>query len=74
MPGSVAKGAKRYVDAADFGPDINGVFYASPGKKMVGPLTPQGHPQFLNPEHQETTWNVIVKVTGNRSYPQIKAA
>ena len=74
MAGSVAKGAKRYVDAADFGADINGRFYASPGKKLVGPLTVQNHAHFLDETRQEMGWNAIVKAAGDVDVAESRAA
>jgi len=74
MAGSVSAGAKRYVDAAEFGPETNGRFYASPGKKLVGKLTVQEHPHFLVEEHQEAAWDTVVRLAGGATVKAVRAA
>lgn len=72
MPGmshEVADGAGRYLEAVDYPAEISGQFFASPSKKMIGPLT-EIHLEHLDrPESQKALWNTVSKVAGGVSYP-----
>lgn len=63
---SVDKGARRYLDAADFGTDDTGHFFASEHKrKAVGPMAVQTWPDyFTDEESQEAALDAIVHLTG----------
>ncbi len=64
MPGmshSVAEGAGRYLEVAGYGDDITGKFFASPPKKMVGPLVEIRMDHLDNPAAQRALWNVTTK-------------
>ncbi len=61
---SVEDGARRYLEAVDFGPERNGKFYASAPKKMIGPLKEMKMDIFDNPAAQQALWNVTCKVAG----------
>ena len=63
MAGSVAQGAQRYVDAADFATDASGKFWASPPGKAVGPLEVQTQPHFADEALQEAAWRSVVRLT-----------
>lgn len=63
MTGSVAQGARRYLDAADFDEASSGSFFASPPRKMVGDLQPQHTPHLVDEELQEAGWAAIVELT-----------
>ena len=65
----ISTGAGRYVEAIGFGDDATGKFYASPPKKMVGPLHEYGGPQFTDQTSQEAVWNTIVALSGGVDYP-----
>ncbi len=65
ISGSVAAGARRYVEAARFGEEGSGGFYASPPGKMIGPLQPQETPHLLDEALQEAGWVAIVALTGS---------
>lgn len=72
MPGmshTVQDGASRYLEAADFGPDQSGSFYASKPKKMTGPLHEIEMDHLDNPGAQQAVWNVTSKVSGGVGYP-----
>ena len=61
MSHSVADGAARYLEAADYGDEITGRFFASPPKKMTGPLVESHVGQPDNPAGQHALMNVITK-------------
>ena len=61
---SVKKAADRYISAHELGPQDSGRFYASPPKKMVGPLVEQTQPHILDRESQEAAWKAIEKISG----------
>jgi len=69
MSHTVQDGAGRYLEAADFGPDQTGQFYASKPKKMTGPLHQIEMDHFDNPEAQRALWNATSKVSGGIGYP-----
>ncbi|MCH8983289.1 MAG: SDR family NAD(P)-dependent oxidoreductase [Acidobacteria bacterium] len=64
MSHSVADGAGRYLEAVEFGPEVSGKFFASPPKKMTGPLTEIQMDHLDNPDAQRALWNVMSKVAG----------
>ena len=66
MNGPVEPAARRYLDAAEFGDDETGSFYASANrKKLVGPLALQTWPDyFLDQSAQDAGFVAIVKMTG----------
>jgi NAD(P)-dependent dehydrogenase (short-subunit alcohol dehydrogenase family) len=69
MSHSIDKGAGRYLEAAGYGPDVSGQFFASPPKRMTGPLTAIEMPHFDNPAAQGALWKVTSKVAGDVGYP-----
>lgn len=72
MPGmshSVADGAGRYLEAAAYGEDVTGKFFASKPKKMTGPLTEIQMDHLDNQAAQRALWNVTSKVVGGVGYP-----
>ncbi len=66
MAGTTKDAARRYLDAAEFGDDQNGQFYATAHKKkLVGPMGVQTWPAYFTDEaSQEATFDAMVKVTG----------
>ena len=56
--------ARRYLQASEFGTDVSGQFFASPPKKMTGPLVAMQHPHFHDRAIQEAAWQAVVKVSG----------
>jgi NAD(P)-dependent dehydrogenase (short-subunit alcohol dehydrogenase family) len=61
MPGmshSVEDGAARYLEAAGYGDETSGKFFASPPKKMIGPLVEIELDHLDNPAAQHALWNV----------------
>ena len=56
--------ARRYLQAAEFGPDVSGQFFASPPKKFTGPIEAMRHPHFHDHVNQEAAWQAVVKVSG----------
>ena len=64
MSHGVADGAGRYLDVAAKGDDVSGRFFASPPKKMTGPLTQLDLPHIEDRSAQEAGWAATVKVSG----------
>lgn len=60
---SVPTAAARYLSAIEFSDEVTGTFFASPPKKMTGPLTAATQNHFTNPDGQRALWNVLEKVT-----------
>ncbi|KAK6441524.1 hypothetical protein LTR95_002249 [Oleoguttula sp. CCFEE 5521] len=56
--------ARRYLQAAEFGTDVSGEFFASPPKKFIGPIEAMRHPHFHDGASQEAAWQAIVNVSG----------
>jgi NAD(P)-dependent dehydrogenase (short-subunit alcohol dehydrogenase family) len=69
MSHSVADGAGRYLEAVDYPAEVSGQFFASPHKKMVGPLTEIHLEHLERPESQKALWGAVSKVTGGFGYP-----
>jgi len=72
MPGmshSVADGAARYLEVADYDDDVSGKFFASPPKKMIGPLVEVDLDHLNDLAGQQALWNVTTKVAGGVGYP-----
>lgn len=64
MSHSVGDGAGRYLEATSFGEDVSGRFFASPPRKMTGPLTEMHYDHLDQPEAQRALWNVTAKLAG----------
>ena len=56
--------ARRYLQASKFGTDASGQFFASPPKKLTGPIEAMRHPHLHDRVNQEAAWKAIVKVSG----------
>ena len=69
MSHSLGDGAGRYLEAARFGPEVTGKFFASKPKKMTGPLVEIEMDHFDNPQGQRALWNATSKVAGGVDYP-----
>ena len=65
MSHSVADGAGRYIEVAEYGPAENGEFFASRPKKMTGPLAKQEYPHISDREGQQALWSVVTKATAD---------
>lgn len=63
MAASVAVGARRYLDAAAFGDDETGAFFASPPGKLVGHLTRQELPHLSDPDLADACLRAVVGVS-----------
>ncbi len=61
--------AKRYLDAAGYGTDVSGAFYASKPKKVVGPVEVMRMPHLHDRTNQAAAWEAVVKVAGGVDYP-----
>lgn len=59
MSHSVDDGAGRYLEAANFGPDVSGKFFASKPKKMTGAITEIQMDHLDNPAAQQALWDVV---------------
>ena len=55
--------AHRYLQASEFGTDVSGQFFASPSKKLTGPMEAMRHPHFHDRANQEAAWQAVVKVS-----------
>jgi NAD(P)-dependent dehydrogenase (short-subunit alcohol dehydrogenase family) len=66
MNGPIDNGARRYLDAADYGDGDTGHFYATAKrKKLVGPVDVQRWPEYFVDEHaQEDGLRAVVALTG----------
>ena len=67
MPGmshSVSDGAGRYLEAATFGPERTGQFYASKPKKGTGPLHLIEMEHLDNPAARRALWRATAEITG----------
>jgi NAD(P)-dependent dehydrogenase (short-subunit alcohol dehydrogenase family) len=69
MAHDISTGAGRYVEVIGFDDNATGKFYASPPKKMTGPLHEYGGPRFTDQTPQEAVWNTIVALAGGVDYP-----
>ncbi|MEX3790389.1 SDR family NAD(P)-dependent oxidoreductase [Paraburkholderia sp. BR14374] len=56
--------ARRYLQAAEFGTDVSGQFFASAQGKFSGPIEAQRHPHLLDGANQEAAWQAVVNVSG----------
>ena len=56
--------ARRYIQASEFGTDVSGQFFASPPKKVTGPIEMMQHPHFHDRDNQKAAWQAVVKVSG----------
>ena len=56
--------ARRYIQAAEFGTDVSGQFFASAKGKFTGPIEAQRHPHLHDRTNQEAAWKAVVKVSG----------
>lgn len=54
--------ARRYLQAAAFGTDVSGQFYASAKGKFTGPIEAQRQPHLLDRDSQEAAWQAVAKV------------
>lgn len=61
--------AKRFLDAAEFGPDVSGQFFASAPKKMTGRLHKVELSHVDDQTSQAAAWGATVRVAGNIDYP-----
>jgi NAD(P)-dependent dehydrogenase (short-subunit alcohol dehydrogenase family) len=66
---SVDDAAERYLQAADFGNEVSGEFFASAPKKMIGPIEVMQHDHFHDQTDQEAAWDAVVKAAGGVDYP-----
>ena len=66
MSGSIAKAARRYLEAASFGDEETGHFYATAHrKKLAGPMGIQTWPEtFHDTRGQEASFDAMVGLTG----------
>jgi NAD(P)-dependent dehydrogenase (short-subunit alcohol dehydrogenase family) len=58
------KAASRYLQASAFGTDVSGRFFASPPKKVTGPIEAMRHPHLHDRANQDAAWQAIVRVSG----------
>ncbi len=69
MSHSIEDGAGRYLEAANFGPEVSGKFFASKPKKMTGPLHEIEMTHLDNPEAQDALWSATSRLAGGVGYP-----
>ena len=60
----VAVAAARYTDAARFGPEVSGAFFASAPRKMTGPLHRVDLPHVDDRVSRDAAWAATVAVAG----------
>jgi hypothetical protein len=56
--------ARRYLQAAEFGTNVSGQFFASAQGKLSGPVEAQRHPHLHDRASQEAAWQAVVTVSG----------
>jgi NAD(P)-dependent dehydrogenase (short-subunit alcohol dehydrogenase family) len=56
--------AKRYLAAMNLGVEDSGKFFASPPKKMTGPMEVMRQEHFHDRANQDALWRAVVKVSG----------
>lgn len=64
MAGPVSAAGKRYLEAADYGDNISGKFFASPPKKLVGKLEQIRTDLVLDVKMQAEGYKLIVELAG----------
>ena len=69
MAASVPVAAERYVEAASFGADVTGEFFASAPKKMTGPIEKMNFSHISDRDLQEATWRATIAISGNVDIP-----
>ncbi|MDH3308296.1 MAG: SDR family NAD(P)-dependent oxidoreductase [Acidimicrobiia bacterium] len=69
MSHSIERGAGRYLEAAGYGPEVTGKFFASKPKKMTGPLAEMQMAHFDDPDGQKALWNVTSRMAHGAGYP-----
>ena len=69
MAASADIGARRYIDATEFGPEVSGEFFASAPKKMTGPLHRVELDFIHDRRSQDAAWDAIVEESGGVKYP-----
>lgn len=73
MSHSVSDGAGRYLEAAEFGPDQTGTFFASKPKKMTGALHAIKMDHIVDPGLQRALWDATTLVADGVGYPADQA-
>jgi NAD(P)-dependent dehydrogenase (short-subunit alcohol dehydrogenase family) len=56
--------ARRYLQAAHFGTDVSGQFFASAPRKVSGPIQAMRHEHFHDRASQDAAWQAIAAVSG----------
>jgi NAD(P)-dependent dehydrogenase (short-subunit alcohol dehydrogenase family) len=69
MSHTVADGAARYLEVADYDRNITGKFFASKPKKMTGLIEEMQMDHVADNAAQSALWNVTSRVAGGVSYP-----
>lgn len=65
MAAPISESAGRYLQAIDIpAGQASGAFYASPPKRMSGPLQRMSYPHIDHHSHQEAAWHATVAVAG----------
>ena len=64
MGAATSVAAQRYVEASEFDLRVTGRFFASPPKKMTGPLCEMDYGHLQNHAFQEAAWEATVNVSG----------
>lgn len=69
LAATVPVAAKRFIEAAEFGTDVTGQFFASAPKKMTGRLHRVELAHVDDQTSQAAAWTATVRVAGNVDYP-----
>jgi NAD(P)-dependent dehydrogenase (short-subunit alcohol dehydrogenase family) len=64
MSQTTDEAARRYLQAAEFGVERSGEFFASAPRKVSGPVESMRHAHFHDRASQDATWAAVVKVAG----------
>ncbi len=65
LTGTTEQAAARYLEASEYGDDINGEFLASPPKKVTGQIEPMRHDHFGDVDSQEALWAALEQVVAD---------
>lgn len=74
MAAPVAEAAVRYTDAARFGPEVSGQFFASAPKKMTGPLHKVDLAHVNDEASRDAAWTATVAIATNLEAASGRAA
>ncbi|GAC1467555.1 MAG: hypothetical protein PVSMB1_16530 [Gemmatimonadaceae bacterium] len=64
IPQTPDAAARRYIQASALGTDVSGQCFASPPKRLTGPIEAMRHPHLHDRASEEAAWTAVAKVSG----------